>query len=271
MSDILRRHSVAASACAPLRNRPAPMVLKEVRMPQLNLMFPILPGQKDAHQALMKHILSDKRAEFDERCRRLGVNWERGFYQDTPNGTLFLLVLDVTDPAQFMPKLLEAATPFEQWFMGQLGAIHGLDVEAVKHAPAPEFVHEWKAPGYTGNGKPNTAMAIPVLDVPGWKAMLKTLTGEKGADFAAERARLGVKREVHFLHQTPMGAFTMIALEGEGLDQFGKKMSNPVNAFGEWFLGQVASHNGFSPEVGNNIVLPTALYDYDLSESLATR
>jgi hypothetical protein len=237
-------------------------------VPQINLIFPILPGQREAHQALLAQVTGAKRAEFDERCRRLGVNWEKGFYQETPAGTMFLLVLDVDDPAQFMPKLLEAASPFEQWFMGQAGTIHGINPEAIKHAPPAEFMGEWNAPGHT-TGKPTTAFAVPVIDVAGWKTMFATLMGEKRAEFSSERARYGVTRETHFLHQTPMGAFTAIALEGQGLEQFGAKMANPVNDFGKWFLEQVSKLNGFTAEVGNHMQTPVACYDYDRSKSPA--
>ena len=47
-----------------------------------------------------------------------------------------------------------------------------------------------------------------------FKALVNALNGEKKADFAASRKRLGV-RERTFHQQTPMGDFVVVTLEGD--------------------------------------------------------
>lgn len=238
-------------------------------MAQVNLMFPILPGQKEAHQALLAQVLGEKRADFDARCHRLGVNWERGFYLDGPAGTLFLLAVDADDPATLLPRLIEAPSAFEQWFMQQASAIHGLTPEAAQHMAPPEAIFDWRAGSQAAHGKPTTMFAVPVLDVPGWKGMIEVLKTEKLAGFAAERESVGITRETHFLHQTPMGAFTAIALEGTISADFAAHMAKPVNAFGEWFVAQIAKFNGFTPEAAAHLVLPTPAYDFEATPAAA--
>jgi hypothetical protein len=238
-------------------------------MAQLNLMFPILPGQREAHQAFLAQVHGEKRHDFDARCQRLGVNWERGFYLDGPAGTLFLLVVDVEEPATFLPNVIAAPTAFEQWFLSQAAVIHGLDPAAAKNMPAPELVFDWRDAAKASHDKPVTAIAVPVLDVPGWKGMLEVLKTEKAADFAVERARIGISRETHYLHQTPMGAFTVIAFEGDGLADFATKMTTPTSAFGTWMLEQISKFNGFTAEAAQHVVLPAIAHDFDRSKAPA--
>ena len=89
------------------------------------------------------------------------------------------------------------------------------------------------------------AIAVPVLasKTEQFKAFIATLNGEKKADFAASRKRLGV-RERTFHQHTPMGDFVIVTLEGDDPAGAFKKFGQGDDAFTNWFVAEVKDIHG---------------------------
>ena len=109
-------------------------------MAQMNLVFPVLPGQKEAHQALLAQIDGAKRDEFNERCHRLGVKWERGFYQDTPAAAKSFATghaadwPDVIDPSGALAAAYTVVAPPQTYFIDRTGVLRSRQIGQITQA-----------------------------------------------------------------------------------------------------------------------------------------
>ena len=109
-------------------------------MATLALALPCLPGGADQARKLAA-ACRDRRAEFTDFHHRVGLSAERWYLQDTPQGTLILLVLE-GDPQGAVGKLAASDHPFDRWFREQVRAIHGVDFSQPLPGPLPEQVFE---------------------------------------------------------------------------------------------------------------------------------
>jgi hypothetical protein len=108
---------------------------------------PILPGQLEAWHRFNQETLGTWRAEHDALNRRCGVARELGFLQQTPQGDLVIVYLELEDPARLFSELATADHPYAVWFREQTLALHGLDL-ADPSAGAPSTLEfNWSAGG----------------------------------------------------------------------------------------------------------------------------
>src|SRR5689334_16602021 len=109
-------------------------------MATLALALPCLPGGAEKARQLAT-ACRDRRAEFDEFHRRVGLTGERWYLQETPQGTLILVVLE-GDPPGAIGKLAASDHPFDRWFKEQTREIHGVDFNQPLPGPPPVQIFE---------------------------------------------------------------------------------------------------------------------------------
>jgi len=80
-----------------------------------------------------------RRAEYEEFHRRVGLIGASAYLQQTPQGELFILVLE-GDPQGAIGKLGASDHPFDRWFKEQVRAIHGVDFNQPLPGPPPEEI-----------------------------------------------------------------------------------------------------------------------------------
>src|SRR5690349_9897760 len=109
-------------------------------MATLALALPCLPGGADKARQFAA-ACRDRRQEFEEFHRRVGLTAERWYLQQKPQGTLLVLVLE-GDPQGAVAKLASSSDQFDRWFKEQAREIHGVDFGQPLPGPPPEQVFE---------------------------------------------------------------------------------------------------------------------------------
>jgi hypothetical protein len=110
-------------------------------MATMALALPCLPGGADKLRQLADACRGPRRDEFAEFHQRVGLDAERWYLQQTPQGELFLLYLE-GDPLGAIGKLAASDDPFDVWFREQAKAVHGVDFTEPLPGPPPEVVFE---------------------------------------------------------------------------------------------------------------------------------
>ena len=107
--------------------------------------LPILPGQEEADRELFAQMRGARKAEYEAAWRALGIRSEQVWHQQTPQGTLAVVVLDVDDPGALFAGIATSTDPFVTWFREQIEAVHGLDLTQPLPGPPNELIHYWSA------------------------------------------------------------------------------------------------------------------------------
>jgi hypothetical protein len=108
-------------------------------MAQMAIALPCLPGGGDRLRQLAKECAGDRRAEFEEFHRRVGLQTEQWYLQQTPQGEVCIVVLE-GDPPGAMAKLAASEHDFDRWFRDQVKAVHGVDFALPPPGPPPEQI-----------------------------------------------------------------------------------------------------------------------------------
>lgn len=110
-------------------------------MGELAIALPCLPGGAEKLRELASECSGDRRADFDEFHRRVGLTGERWFLQQTPQGPMLVMTL-AGDPGGAIQKLASSDHPFDEWFREQCRQVHGVDFAQPLPVPPPEMVFE---------------------------------------------------------------------------------------------------------------------------------
>jgi hypothetical protein len=82
-----------------------------------------------------------RRAEFEDFHRRVGLSKESWYLQQSPQGELFVLVIE-GDPLGAVQKLGASNESFDVWFRERAKEVHGVDFSQPLPGPPPEQVFE---------------------------------------------------------------------------------------------------------------------------------
>jgi hypothetical protein len=115
-------------------------------MPTIALSLPITPGETETFRAAHHRFVIDRRVEFEESRRRLGVRSERGFLQRSPSGDIAIVIFEVDDPARMFAGVAGSDAPLDAEFRAYLRQVFGLDASRPPPSPPTEPVFDWRAP-----------------------------------------------------------------------------------------------------------------------------
>lgn len=105
---------------------------------------PILPGKVAQWKEAMSAISGDRKAEFADWNRRLGLTRHVAALQHTPDGDFVVVYAEGDDPASTMERLLASDHPFDKWFVENvLTGVHGIDA-AQGPPPANQVFIDWQ-------------------------------------------------------------------------------------------------------------------------------
>jgi hypothetical protein len=106
---------------------------------------PILPGRLEAWYRFNQETLGTWRAEHDALNRRCGVARELAWRQETPQGDLAIIYLELEDPSRLFGELARSGEPYAIWFREQTLAIHGLDLSDPQAGAPSSLEFDWAA------------------------------------------------------------------------------------------------------------------------------
>ena len=114
-------------------------------MPTIALSLPIAPGETETFRDAYQRFAVNRRAEFEESRRRLGVRSERGFLQRGPSGDVAIVIFEVDDPARMFAGVAASHATLDAEFRSYLRRVFGIDATQPPPAPPPQLVFDWRA------------------------------------------------------------------------------------------------------------------------------
>jgi len=115
-------------------------------MPQWAMVFPVLPGKREALRNLLKALAGPRYAEYDAASRRWGFERDTWFLQTTPQGVLIIYYGEGADIPKAWRDWAGCKDPFDLWFKEQLKDITGIDYNERSNfeGPWPEQIHKYR-------------------------------------------------------------------------------------------------------------------------------
>jgi hypothetical protein len=95
--------------------------------------FPVLAGQSGAARTFMNQLDAERRAEYDQSERRIGITKEVWFLAALPSGDHLVGYMESHDFQSAFGQFAASKQPFDAWFKQQFLAVTGFDFE---HPPA---------------------------------------------------------------------------------------------------------------------------------------
>jgi hypothetical protein len=114
-------------------------------MAAIAFVAPILPGKLEAWRRFNQETLGRWREAHDAANQRDGITRERAWLQQTPEGDMAIISLEVDDPERMFQSMATANSPYDAWFRQQLLEIHGLDLAAPSEGPISLLEFDWQA------------------------------------------------------------------------------------------------------------------------------
>ena len=107
---------------------------------------PLLAGQAGAVRAALASCWSGARKEaYHDARRRAGIIREAVWIQPVPGGDVAVVYLEADDLAAAFTMVRTSAEPFDRWFRGHAGQIHGIAWD--DQFTAPELVLDFDTSG----------------------------------------------------------------------------------------------------------------------------
>src|SRR5437879_9758008 len=121
--------------------------------------MPVPPQFREKGDEFVAEVDS-RRDEFIASRKRIGITRERGWLQQTPQGDVFVLVLEGDDPVKANELFAASKEPFDVWFKERVGPLAGADFgQPIPVRPDPIY---HSAPEGS-DAKEAVAVAIPLL------------------------------------------------------------------------------------------------------------
>ena len=91
--------------------------------------IPLAADKLDAWEAWVAELNGPRQAAFDDMNARYGLTEHRAYLQPTPDGNFLVLVIQGGPGADsVMTNVASSDNEFDQWFMGNVAAVHGVDM-----------------------------------------------------------------------------------------------------------------------------------------------
>jgi hypothetical protein len=89
---------------------------------------PLAADKLDAWEAWIAELNGPRKPAFDDMNARHGLTEHRAYLQPTPDGDFVVLVItDGPGAESFLANVAASGEAFDQWFMGSVAEVHGLD------------------------------------------------------------------------------------------------------------------------------------------------
>lgn len=92
---------------------------------------PLSAGKLGAWEAWVAELGGPRKAAFDDMNARHGLSEHRAYLQPTPDGNFLVLVIaEGPGSDSFLADMAQSDHEFDQWFMGSVADLHGIDPSA---------------------------------------------------------------------------------------------------------------------------------------------
>ncbi|WP_412542919.1 hypothetical protein R8Z50_10690 [Longispora sp. K20-0274] len=203
--------------------------------------------------------VTERREEWLASRQRIEVIRERGWLQATPQGDLFVLMLEGTDPVAANTAFAASREPFDVWFKERAGAMMAVDFD--QPIPVhPELIYTSVPDDSTAEQA--VAVAIPLL--PGktdaHRRIAAEVNGPRRAGFDAFHEHAGVTED-WWIQPTPMGDLVLLYLESDDLAAAMAHLARSQVDTEVWFKKATLDTEGIDWS-GPPPALPEQLFDW---------
>ena len=110
-------------------------------MPAIGFVVPVLPGKEQADLDWMGEMAGPRREEYESSWKELGVTRHAVWHQQTPDGTVAVVYMEVDDIPRAMEGVASSDDPFNQWFRERVQDVHGIDLQS-QSPPQSQQLHD---------------------------------------------------------------------------------------------------------------------------------
>ena len=110
-------------------------------MPAMGFVVPVLPGKEQADLDWMEEMAGPRREEYESSWKELGVTRRAVWHQQTPDGTVAVVYMEVNDIPRAMEGVASSDDPFNQWFRERVQDVHGIDLQS-QSPPQSQQIHD---------------------------------------------------------------------------------------------------------------------------------
>jgi hypothetical protein len=210
---------------------------------------PVLPGKADRIRELAREVATSDEAKSVRTAA--GIDRERLYLQDTPDGDIAIVVWDTDDGERALKSLATATDDYSVRFHADIMDIHGIDATDTDSVPSPELIAEWSAPSGHDPQAGDWSFLVPIGrgKVDAYRSMMHEMfEGSQRDGFEQTRKLLGVTRQTMFLLETSMGAFALPVVEGPGAERvFAEQLRRDDHPFFAWWRDQIRMVTGRIP------------------------
>ena len=106
-------------------------------MNQICLVIPITPGKSEDARAFMRELEHERKADYDQSERRIGITKEVWYLASAPGGDQFVAYMETSDFGKALSLFSASRDEFDMWFKRRLADSTGLDLNnPASHAAA---------------------------------------------------------------------------------------------------------------------------------------
>jgi hypothetical protein len=117
---------------------------KDLSMPTIGFVAPLLPGMTAADRDAMTSCWTGERsAAHQDARRRAGITRETTWIQSTPMGDVAVVYMEADDLDAAFAMIGGSDEPFDVWFRDHVRNVHGIALE--EGFPPPELILDYHA------------------------------------------------------------------------------------------------------------------------------
>lgn len=102
--------------------------------------IPVVPGAEQLDIDTLGEMDGARREEYVAAMKDAGLTRHAIFHQETPNGTMAIVLVESDDPTTALNRFGGSDAPFNSWFRDQMREVHGVDLS--EPAPPVKKIHD---------------------------------------------------------------------------------------------------------------------------------
>ena len=114
-------------------------------MNQICLVIPITPGKSEDARNFMRELEDERKADYDQSERRIGITKEVWYLASAPGGDQFVAYMETPDFGKALSLFSASRDEFDMWFKRRLADSTGLDLNNPPSMQLPELLSSYSA------------------------------------------------------------------------------------------------------------------------------
>jgi hypothetical protein len=113
-------------------------------MDQICLVVPVRDGMADDARRFMSQLEHERKAEYEQSERRIGIDKEAWFLASIPSGDALVAYMESPDFGRALGMFSQSRDEFDMWFKRRLADSTGLDLNNPPAGGLPELLSSYE-------------------------------------------------------------------------------------------------------------------------------